>query len=246
MVKFPIKLKSNGDYFIPGIQYENMNFMFKDDASFPVGSLEHLKSYSVILTYIHKMNEDWRLGLEGEIMAASNFETGELMNEDLEYTGSVFFIKPKKDERLIIGLRYSTATSLKFPLPIINYYKKFDPKWSYILGIPKSNLCYYLTKKSTFQAFVSVDGFYANIQEKFSPSGVSPIDTKLAQNISMTSIISGLGYEFRLSKYFSFYIYGGHSLINDISLRDENKDKVYTINDTNSLYGRTGLKFSIL
>jgi hypothetical protein len=62
----------------------------------------------------------------------------------------------------------------------------------------------------------------------------------------MTSIISGLGYELRLSKYFSFYIYGGHSLINDISLRDENKDKVYTINDTNSLYGRTGLKFSIL
>jgi hypothetical protein len=132
LVKFPIKLKYSGDYFIPGIKYENMNFMFKDDAPFPVESLEHLKSYSVILTYIHKMNEDWRLGLEVEIMATSNFETGELMNEDLEYTGSVFFIKPKKDERLIIGLRYSTATSLKFPLPIINYYKKFDPKWSYI------------------------------------------------------------------------------------------------------------------
>jgi hypothetical protein len=34
-VKFPIKLKSSGDYFIPGIKYENMNFMFKDDALFP-------------------------------------------------------------------------------------------------------------------------------------------------------------------------------------------------------------------
>ncbi len=192
------------------------------------------------------MNEKWQLGLEGELLATSNFETGELMNEDLKYTGSVFFIKAKKDERLILGLRYSTATSFKFPLPIINYYKKFDPKWSYILGIPKSNLCYYLSEKSSFQAFASVDGFYANIQEKFNPSGTGIVNDNLAQNISMTSVISGLGYELRFSNYISFYIYGGHSLINDISLRDDNRDEVYTINDTNSLYGRTGLKFSIL
>ena len=251
-LKFPIKLNEEGAYLVPGIQYKNGNFMYNDDAPFTVDNLEHFQSYTFSLGYTFKMNEEWRFGVEGEIEATSNFETSKLMNEDLEYTASVYFIKSKKSEtdikswRLILGSRYSTATSFPFPLPIVNYHKRVDEKWSYTLGVPKTNLRYFLDEKSDFQVYVTVDGFYANIQEKFNPNGSGSLNGKLAQNISMTTVLSGLGYELRFSKYFSFYIYGGHSIINNIRLRDENQDKVYTINDTNSLYGRTGLKFSIL
>lgn len=174
------------------------------------------------------------------------------MNEDLEYTASVYFIKSKKSKtdltswRLILGARYSTGSSIQFPIPIVNYHNRYNEKWSYTLGVPKTNLQYYLSEKSTFQAFVTVDGFYANLQKKFSPSGIGSGGGKLAQNISMTTVLSGLGYELQFSKYFSFYIYGGHSIINNIRFRDENQDRVYTINDTNSFHGRTGFKFSIL
>jgi len=253
-LKFPLKLNKDGAYLVPGIQYTNVNFKFEDNAPFSTNNLEHLKSYAFTLVYTYKMNEDWRFGVEGEIDATSNFETKELMGEDLEYTASVYFIKSKKEEeneqswRLILGLRYSTASSVKFPLPIINYFKRFDPKWSYTLGVPKTNLKYYTSDKSVFQAFVSVDGYYANIQNEFSAVGNNPtgFGEKLAQNISMTTVLTGLGYEWEFFKNFSFYIYGGHSLINNIRLRDINQDRVYTINDTNSFYGRTGLKFSIL
>jgi len=251
--KFPIKLNEKGAYLVPGVQYQNVNFMFKDDTPFETQNLEHLKSYAFSLGYTYKMTEEWRFGLEGEIDATSNFETGDLQSEDIEYTASVYFIKSKKDERfeepwrLILGLRYSTSTSVKFPLPIINYYRKFNPQWSYTLGVPKSNLKYYLGDKNSFQAFVTLDGFYANVQNEFSVNGnVLALEDKLAQNISMTTVLTGLGYELQFSQYFSFYIYGGHSLINNIRLRDENQDRVYTINDSNSLYGRAGLKFSIL
>ncbi|CAM4269070.1 DUF6268 family outer membrane beta-barrel protein [Gillisia hiemivivida] len=251
-LKFPVKLNDSGAYLIPGIQYENINFQYKDAAPFPTENLEHLQSYTFSLGYTFKMSEEWRFGIQGEVNATSNFETEKLQSEDVEYTGTIFFIKSKKDQRfiqpwrLILGLRYSTSTSINFPLPIINYYKRVHPKWSYTLGVPKTNLRYYLGEKSALQAFVTVDGFYANIQEKFNPNAVTSLDKKLAQNISITTVLSGIGYELKFSEYFSFYIYGGHSLINDIRLRDENQDRVYTINDTNSLYGRTGLKFSIL
>ncbi len=251
-LKFPIKLNDSGAYLIPGFQYENINFQYKDTEPFPIENLEHLQSYAFSLGYTFKMTEEWRFGVEGELNATSNFETGGLQSEDVEYTGSVYFIKSKKEERfiqpwrLILGLRYSTSTSVKFPLPIINYYRRFDPKWSYTLGVPKTNIRYYLGEKSAFQAYINIDGFYANIQEKFNPNAVATLNQKLAQNISMTTVLSGIGYELQFSEYFSFYIYGGHSLINSIRLRDENQDRVYTINDTNSLYGRTGLKFSIL
>ena len=254
-LKFPIKLNDSGAYLVPGIQYENVNFQFKDIAPFPVENLEHLKSYAFSLGYTFKMTEDWRFGIEGEVNATSNFETGKLQSEDVEYTGSIYFIKSKdsvegdiRSWRLILGSRYSTGSSITFPIPIVNYFKRFDEKWSYTLGVPKTNLKYYFNDKHTVQAYVTVDGFYANIQNKFSSAGNSPtgLGEKLAQNISMTTVLSGIGYELRFSEYFSFYIYGGHSLINNIRLRDENQDRIYTINDTNSLYGRTGLKFSIL
>ncbi len=252
-LKFPIKLNDSGAYLIPGIQYENVNFQYKDDAPFLTENLENLKAYSFNLGYTFKMTEDWRFGAVVEAIATSNFETGDLQNEDIEYTGSVYFIKSRdsvegdiRSWRLILGLRYSTSTSVKFPLPIVNYYKRFDPKWSYTLGVPKSNLRYYFTENSALQAYVTIDGFYANVQNKFNTNPTTSLDQRLAQNISMTTVLSGIGYEWNFSKYFSFYIYGGHSLINKIRLRDENQDRVYTINDTNSLYGRTGLKFSIL
>ncbi len=254
-VKFPIKLNDSGAYLIPGIQYQNVNFQYKDTAPFSVENLEHLNSYALSLGYTFKMNDIWRFGVEGEANATSNFETGELQAEDIEYTASVYFIKSKaagegdiRSWRLILGSRYSTGSSIPFPLPIVNYFKRIDEKWSYTLGVPKTNLKYYLNDKHTLQAYASVDGYYANIQNKFSAAGNSPVDQgeKLAQNISMTTVLSGIGYELRFLDYFSFYIYGGHSLLNNIRLRDENQDRVYTINNTNSFYGRTGLKFSIL
>lgn len=251
-LKFPIKLNDSGAYLVPGIQYDNVHFQYKDAAAFSTEKLERLQSYAASLAYTFEMNEEWRFGAELEVSASSNFETNELQSEDLETTGFIVFIKSKTDEqylkpwRLILGLRYSTSTSFNFPLPIVNYNKKFDPKWSYTLGVPKTNLKYYLDEKSNFQAFATVDGFFANIQEKFNPNAASFPNQKLAQNISMTTFLSGIGYELQFSEYFSFYIYGGHSFISNIRLRDSNMDKVYSINDTNSFYGRTGLKFSIL
>ncbi len=251
--KLPIKLNEEGAYLIPGLEYENVNFQYNDVAAFSTSELEHFNSYTFTLGYTFKMTEDWRFGVEGEVEATSNFETGELQGEDVEYTASVYFIK-SSDEiegdirswRLILGSRYSTATSIRFPLPIVNYFKRYDEKWSYTLGVPKTNLKYYMSDKHTFQVYVTVDGFYANLQNKINPMGTMPYSGPLGQNISLTTVLTGLGYEFQFSKYFSFYIYGGHSIINNIRLRDEHQDRVYTINDKNSIYGRTGLKFSIL
>ncbi len=250
--KLPLKLNDKGAYLVPGIQYQNVNFQYKDAAAFSKDELQHFQSYTFSLGYTFKMSEDWRFGIEGEVDATSNFVTKKLSGEDVELTGSIYFIKSKSFEdsirswRLILGTRYSTGTNLRFPLPIVNYYRRYDEKWSYTLGVPKTNIKHDLNDKHSFQAFAALDGFYANLQNKLNPVGDMPHDSPLAQNISVTTILAGIGYEFQFSQYFSFYIYGGHSIINNIRLRDENQDRVYTINDTNSIYGRSGFKFSIL
>ncbi|WP_037374010.1 DUF6268 family outer membrane beta-barrel protein [Salinimicrobium xinjiangense] len=248
-INFPIQVGREGSYLVPGIEYENINFKYKDLSPFSnMEELDRYQSFQLSLGYTFPLNNDWRFAASAGGMLASNFEEGKAIKDDLLYTGSLFFIKDKTGEaeaakpwRLILGLHYSTTSGFPFPLPVINYYREISPKWSYSAGVPKSNLKYSFNEKHHLQAFATLDGFFANIQE----NRLLPSNGKIAENISMTIVLAGLGYEYNFTKHLVYYLYAGHTLMNDIRLRDANKDDVYVINKVNTFYGRSGLKFKI-
>lgn len=248
---FPIRMKKEGTYLVPSLEYRNVNFKYKDPEVFDTRDLDRFQSFTATLGYTFKIGEYWRFGAETGVKIASNFSKGDIISDDLIYTGTVIFVRRKEDPvnddatRWILGLRYSTTAGFPFPLPIVNYYKRWDEKWSFAVGTPKSNLKYYFNSRHEVQAFVTLDGFFANIQENFDATPSNTGNDNIAENISMTIVLSGLGYEFSLTDHLKFYIYGGHTLRNDIRLRDSNQDDVYTINETNTFYGRSGLKFTI-
>lgn len=248
-LNFPIKIGEHESYLVPGVEYENINFKFIDDTPFQKrGELDRFQSFSVNLGYTFLLGEDWRFAARGGAMFASNFEAGKAIKDDLIYTGALFFIKDRTGEdaaskpwRLIAGLHYSTTSGFPFPLPVINYYREFHPDWSFSLGVPKTNLKYSFNTKHHLQAFATLDGFFANIQE----NRVLQSTDEVAENISMTIVLGGLGYEFNFTKHLVYYLYSGYTIMNDIRLRDDNKDDVYTINKSNTFYARSGLKFKI-
>lgn len=251
-VAFPIALKKEGSYLVPGLEYRNVHFKYEDPELFDTGDLDRFQSFTASLGYTFKMNELWRFGAEGGIKLASNFAKADILHDDLIYTGAVYFIKIKKDERyyepwrLILGLQYSTTTGFPFPLPIVNYYKRWDEKWSYMLGTPKSNLKYYFNDRHEVQLFVTLDGFFSNVQNNFDTTPGNNTNDSVAESMSMTILLSGMGYEFKFTDHLKFYLYGGHTLVNDIRFRDAHRNNVYTINETNTFYARSGLKFTIL
>ncbi|HET8886773.1 MAG TPA: DUF6268 family outer membrane beta-barrel protein [Salinimicrobium sp.] len=252
LINFPVKVKENEDeegidsYLIPGIEYENINFKFEDPA--PVGGipdLDRYQSFTTSLGYLTPLKKNWILGIQGGVKIASNFELGEIINDDLIYTGAVFFIKSSEEEapkpwRLILGLHYTTTSGIPFPLPVINYHREFHPDWTFTLGVPKSNIKYFFNKKNVVQAFVTLDGFFANIQ---SNRPFLNNANKVAENISMTIVLGGLGYEHNFTDHLVYYLYAGHTIMNDIRFRDGNLDNVYDINKTNTFYMRSGIKF---
>lgn len=251
-IHVPIKLNDKGAYLVPGLEYRNVNFLYRDSEFFRTTDLNRFQSFTGSLGYTFKLNEQWRFAAQTGVKIASNFSKDHIVADDFVYTGSVFFIWIHQDKRylqpvrLILGLNYSTTTGLPFPLPIINYFKRFHPRWSYSLGTPKSNLKFYVSDKNSVQAFAMLDGFFANIQNNFYLNPSRPRTSELAENISMTVLLGGFGYEHHFTKNLSSYLYSGFTLLNDIKLRDENLDKIYTINDVNTFYIRGGLKFSIL
>lgn len=245
---FPIKMGNEDTYLLPSIEYENIHFKYHDPTPFEKGEdLDRYQSFTIGLGYTYKMNEDWRLGIQGGVMLASNFEKGTIVSDDLLYTGLIAFIKDKGAEevekpwRLILGLHYSTTSGWPFPLPVVNYYREYAPKWSYTIGVPKSNWKYDITPKHAVQAFVTLDGFFANIQDNRQLMN----SDKMAENLSMTIVLGGIGYEYSFTKHLVYYLYAGHTIRNDIRLRDDNRDDIMDVNKENTFYGRSGIKIKI-
>ncbi|MBX2827998.1 MAG: hypothetical protein KTR22_07535 [Flavobacteriaceae bacterium] len=250
LINVPFQLNWEGSYLIAGFEYRNLDLDFEDPVPFETQNLDRFQLFRTSLSYTFKMKKNWRFAAKVGAEVNSNFENDKITNRDINVTGAVFMIRDRsgdsisKPDRLILGLNYSTTAGRPFPIPIVNYYKKFHPNWSYSVGTPKTNLKYTAGKKHALQGFVTLDGFFSNIQNNLNVPN-SDGSSSLAENISMTLVFGGVGYEYYFTKHLLFYLYGGHTFFNEIRLRDGKRNSLYKINEANTYYLRSGIKFKL-
>ncbi|NQX77050.1 DUF6268 family outer membrane beta-barrel protein [Gilvibacter sp.] len=249
-INFPIPLSWEGSYLIPGFEYRHITLDIDDPVPFDANDAKTFQMFRATIAYTFKFKSGWRFGARAGFELASNFESADFLGRDFRFSGSAYMIRDRssdevaKPNRWVIGLQYSTNQGRPFPLPIINYYRQFHPRWSYSLGTPKTNIKHMFNAKNSLQAYASLDGFFSNIQNNrvvTNPDG----STAIADNISMTQILAGLGYEYNFAKNFYFYLYAAYTLYNELRLRDENRNNVFNLNENNTGYFRTGVKYKI-
>jgi len=244
LFQLPLEFKKN-NYIVVGGEYRYIKLDLQDNLPFNIEDLNSVQRIEGSLGYVHKTEGDWVYAIKGAVRLQSNFET-KLTSDDYIYVGNVYAIRDRtkdredgKPDRLIIGLEYSTTPGRNYPLPIINYYREFHPNWTYTLGVPKTNIRYKFDETNHVQAFLTLDNFFANIQ------GNKDVNGKVAENISMTTVLGGLGYEHYFTDHIMYYGYVAYTISNDFRLRNNDRDDIYTIEDKNTLYFRTGIKFKI-
>ncbi len=241
-VQAPLKI-SEGNYIVVGGEYRYIDLSM-ENVPFDTVDLQSVQNIEASLGYLHmSKNTDWIYAGNIAARISSNFES-KLTSDDYIYVVRGYAIRDRTEEgksdkpnRLIFGLEYSTTPGRNFPLPIINYYREFAPKWTYTLGVPKTNIRYKFDDTNHVQAFLTLDNIHANIQ------GNKLIDGKLAEHISATQILGGLGYEHYFTKHLLYYGYIAYTISNDYRLRDDEREDIYTIDDKNTIYFRTGIKF---
>ncbi|WP_233530484.1 hypothetical protein [Gelidibacter salicanalis] len=242
LFQLPLKIKE-GNYLVIGGEYRYLDLKL-ENVPFETHDLQSIQTIEGAIGYLVKLKEsDWFYGFKVGMRLASNFES-KLISDDYLYLVAAYAIRDRtkegaadKPNRLILGLDYSTTPGRNYPLPILNYYREFHPNWTYTLGVPKTNLRYKFNNKNHVQAFVTLDNFFANIQ------GNKTVNGKHAENISQTIILGGLGYEYYFAEHLLYYGYAAYSISNDYRLRNNKRDDIYTIDDKNTLYFRTGIKF---
>ncbi|MBT8223744.1 MAG: hypothetical protein KJN96_11320 [Eudoraea sp.] len=242
LINMPLKLKGS-KYLILGAEYNFIDFDPKRDFPFDDNELEQLHVVDFNLGYIFNWNKDWRFVGIVTPRLASNLVT-DIGSRDFLINLTATFWKERKDVdkpfRLVLGLTYNSTTGLPVPLPLINYYKRFHPRWAFTLGIPRSDLRMFLSERNILQLALFLDGYFVNAQNDI----VLP-DNELGTSISLSTLVSAVGYQLKVSKMASLYGFAGYTLLQNGILRNDKRNKVFTLNNRGSLYYKVGFKVSI-
>jgi len=242
LINLPVPLGAD-QYLITGAEYNQIDFDNFGDLPFDSSELQILRVIDLNLGYVFQWNENWRFVGIMTPRLASNFVEG-VEGDDLKLNMTASLLKDHPDGekpfRLVLGLTFNSATGLPFPLPLINYYRRFDPHWAYVLGIPKSSFRHYFNERNMVETSVFLDGYFVNIQ-----NDILLDDGGIGSSISLSAFIGACEYQYKITKRLSFNMLGGYAFLQNGLLRDNKRTKVYVLNNHGNLYLRTGFKVSI-
>ncbi|MEL6916509.1 MAG: DUF6268 family outer membrane beta-barrel protein [Bacteroidota bacterium] len=247
LFNYPIKLK-NDAFLLLGVDYSSIDLAFEQDVpEFNQQEIEDFQLLDFNIGYTFKIDTDWRFGARIVPGFSSNLRARDLLLEDIVLSGDVVFIKDKKKSadvpkpyRLILGVSYSGNRGIRFPLPFISYYKKFHPKWSYNVGIPKSNLQYHWSQRFRLKLLAQLDGFNSNLQNRLEIN-----NSTVAETIRQSLILGGLRFEYKFGEHLELYLNSTYIFNKVFELEDDNRDRVFELDNGNDYFFKGGLRFKI-
>jgi len=240
-VNFPFKVKKT-DYLVLGGEYNQINLGYERPLPFDKRDIERFYVLDMNLGYITKWNKEWRFVGILTPRLASNFTDGTISDDFFfNATATLWKEKSKVDKpfRIVLGLTFNSTTGLPIPLPLVSYYRKFHPNWSYTVGTSKSSFKFH-QKKHTLEMSLFFDGYFMNIQ-----NNIALPDDQLASKISLSALVGGLSYQYKIAKRLSFYMTAGKSILQSGRLRNDRRRSVFLLNNESNLYFRSGVKVSI-
>ena len=247
LFNYPVKLKKEKTYLLLGLDYSNINLSSSNENRFNTAELDGFQLLDINIGYTTPLKNDWRLGARVSPGISTNAVKAGLSFEDFFFSAVLVFIKDKtknpdvpKPWRITAGLSYSQNRGFPFPLPFLVYYRRIHPKWSYKVGIPSANLQYHLSERHRLKLYAELDGFTSNLQD-----GILVASGEEAERINMGLVLGGLQYEFIIVKHVEFFARASSIISSSVQLRDVNNDNIGELDDSNSLYLRTGIRLKI-
>ncbi len=239
----PIKVKDSNNIVI-GAEYNYLVYDLQNEG-IPLGG-EPVNLFHILdlnMAYVHRYNKDWRLiGVVTPRLASTL--TNPLENGDFSINLTIGGFRDRqyidKPTRLVLGVAYNSTFPQRIPLPIVYFEKRFHPKWTYVVGVPKTGVKHHFDDFHLIQTEFILDGYFVNLQN----STILP-DAGFASSISSSAALATIGYQYNLSKTMSVYGYMGHTLFQLGVLRDKDRNDIFTLNDDPSFYFRVGFRIGL-
>ncbi|MDO6470500.1 DUF6268 family outer membrane beta-barrel protein [Maribacter sp. 1_MG-2023] len=239
----PIKAGDSNTIVI-GSEYNRLVYdLERDDLPINRETLNYFHVVDLNFGYVKTYENDWRfIGVFTPRLASTLTNPLEKGDFSINATIGVFRDRQYLDKptRLVFGIAYNSTVALRIPMPVIYFEKRFDPSWSYVIGVPKMGMKYHFKQKHVLQTEFILDGYFINLQN----STALP-DATFASSISSSAAVVTFGYSYNITKAMSFYGFVGHTLFQLGVLRDEDRNDIFTLNDDPSLYIRGGFRIGL-
>jgi hypothetical protein len=239
----PIKVKDSHNIVIGG-EYNRLAYdLQREDIQLSDEGLNYFHVIDFNMAYVHRYNKDWRfIGVLTPRLASTL--TNPLENGDFSINATIGAFRDRqnidKPTRLVLGIAYNSTVSLRVPLPIVYFEKRFHPKWTYVVGAPKTGMKYHINDNHMIQTEFILDGYFVNLQN----STILP-DAGFASSVSSSAALITFGYQHNFTKVMSVYSYVGHTLFQAAVLRDTDRNDIFTLNDDPSFYFRAGFRIGL-
>lgn len=240
-VNIPTKLKKKDHFLVNGLRYSNAKINFDRVESFSTTELEEFHTLEYTLGYTFLLNEKWRFTAQVAPRITSNL-TESISSDDFIINGAIILIRTlnnKKKSRLSLGLTYSQTIGIPAPIPFITYWREVSENFTYTLGFPITKAKYFFdNKKSSLETFVRIDGYFANLSNDIVVNG------NTAESISLSQVITGLGFDKYYGKRINLFVKAGYTLRNSLRLNEGLSDEVFDFDLSNAFFLRGGFKFN--
>lgn len=242
VANIPIKVREV-DNIIIGAEYNGINYSLQREVPFDKGIFNNFHVIDLNLAYVFQHTKEWRFIGVVTPRISSTLNDG-LHSKDVTLNVTVGAFRNRQDAdkptKLVFGIAYNSTVALRVPMPVIYYEKRFDPQWTYVIGVPKSAMKYHINEKNIVQTEFILDGYYSNLQNNILlPNG------EAATGISSSAALVTLGYQYAIGKNIFVYGYMGHTLFQKGGLRNEQRENSYILNEESSLYMRTGFRIGL-
>lgn len=236
----PIKLKKGMLMNSVGFDYFQLNH---NGVNFSTTAFNEIYGINYRLTYLRPITKSWMLQVSGGASIVSNLASS-IQSDDFLFNAVLSVKKmggsPEKPYQLTIGVGYLPLFGEPRILPIINYTKKLNEKYTISLGFPQTFVAYTMSEKSTFKLASWFNGFYANLSEDVVIPG-----TRKAEKSLFISAGLGLEYNYKLDKNWGIFVKGGYSFVNEYELLDADNNTLYDFEAAAKPYFSTGIQFNL-
>ena len=212
--KLSLPIKKDILFNTLAFNYHQFNYY---DVNFSKDELSSLYELSYKLNHTYLLDDKWSLNSTLGVSLVSNLDNAISFN-DIFLNGSLAFIKrvgtKEKPSHFTFGAMYTTITGRPSVLPIINYEKKVNEKFSYQIGFPEAYAQYKLNERSTLKTKLELDGYYGNLS--------SPVFINISEQVNKVSFSStslGLEYNYWMGDCWTIVFRNLILKINPISLQ---------------------------
>ncbi len=243
-INFNIPLKLNKGVLVQSIRAEEFTIDYNDTHLFSTEAIEEFYRLDYNVAYNYSLGNRWRVTGRAGISLSSNLETS-ITSEDLLFNGALVFTKSYRKatsySNLSFGLAYTAFSGRPRVLPVINYNRQVNEKFSFGIGFPNMYAKYTINERSFFKTSLWVNGFYANLSTPLTLD----LEKNQAYKASLRTISLAAEYNYKLSDNWFVLLKAGYSFSNQYILLDEDLNEVYEFETASKPFFSTGIRFNL-